>query len=965
MKQTTIRVATALLALTMVLSMMVVLPLSVSAAEASSTNPHTEVWGAYTENKGVALPEGATSYSGTPATGFAGGTGTVNDPYQISNAEEFMYFRETEVPSGATAGKYYALTGNIYLNNASFSTAKKLTAPTGDFAGVLDGGGKAIYNAYCKDQSNSANYKVALLNKVSGTVKNLNIVGAYLQTYRNSTGALALVLTGTVDNVHVVGMTTARRGNATDADSAGGIAALAGTGATITNCTVSGLIKSTDSDNTYSGAGGIIGATETEASNITISDCVNYATIAITGKFTHSGGYLKGCAAGGIVGRFERVSNCAVINCENRGVVKTTATGVIGGIVGVADRQTGVIAIQNCINYIDLVAGSTAPSAIGGILGCDAGGSIEIDECINYGNLTSADTQTGAGGILGRVTADNPVANTTITDCVNNGDVTCGMFAGGVLGYFEKLTNPCCVDIRSTVNNGDVRAIAVTSEDGATVTGGRYAGGMFGGDLYDDTVKAGKPDVYNCASYGSVTADVSHAGYIAGYAVTGYRGIADVSVYGFMATGGVSAPAYAGALFGQVGMGYGSGSIAVHLQEIWVEGPVSPVTLADADGAAVTNCAALFGTAETALKKLSTCTNVNVAIDGMTTVGYYLISGDVNTVKTTTGTTTSATALTDGTATTSLNAYVKTNNGTEGAVQMVPWAQEKNAPTLLTTLDISGAGMTLGGSMSLNMMIDASVFTGVDNLTSVQFASLDEGIGTKTVTEITEGYYKAPYTISAADMTKDLQLYAIVNIGGTEYKSVNVLTYSPADYITRMHAKETTSAEVKTVLEAMVGYGVAAEAKAYGTTALATATAGIASPVWKEGYTDHIGEGALTDADKAVINIAAPGGVGASLAGGITLELKNMTPGAEMTLVGGNINKTYKADDAGTIVISDLHAGMIRTRMQMTFANGTASFTIGNFLDGRNSGDEAALVQATILYMMAVREYVLTNQANA
>ena len=57
-------------------------------------------------------------WGGTAATGFAGGTGTVNDPYLISTGEQLAYLVST-TDSNTTNGKYFELTDDIYLNDVS------------------------------------------------------------------------------------------------------------------------------------------------------------------------------------------------------------------------------------------------------------------------------------------------------------------------------------------------------------------------------------------------------------------------------------------------------------------------------------------------------------------------------------------------------------------------------------------------------------------------------------------------------------------------------------------------------------------------------------------------------------------------------------------------------------------------------------------------------------------------------
>ncbi len=71
---------------------------------------------------------------------FSGGEGTVSNPYQIANIDNFEAIRD-QLPNGGTAGIYYLLTENITLignwtPNGGYNEAR--------FQGNFDGGGKTF-----------------------------------------------------------------------------------------------------------------------------------------------------------------------------------------------------------------------------------------------------------------------------------------------------------------------------------------------------------------------------------------------------------------------------------------------------------------------------------------------------------------------------------------------------------------------------------------------------------------------------------------------------------------------------------------------------------------------------------------------------------------------------------------------------------------------------------------------------
>ena len=86
--------------------------------------------------------EDADVWDGTVAAKFAGGKGTKDDPYIISNAAELAYFSES-VKTNYYDGKYISLTADIDLGGKEW-------APIGGyyhcFKGTFDGDGHTVSN---------------------------------------------------------------------------------------------------------------------------------------------------------------------------------------------------------------------------------------------------------------------------------------------------------------------------------------------------------------------------------------------------------------------------------------------------------------------------------------------------------------------------------------------------------------------------------------------------------------------------------------------------------------------------------------------------------------------------------------------------------------------------------------------------------------------------------------------------
>ena len=105
-----------------------------------------------------------TVWDGTIATAFAGGTGTKDDPYQISNGAQLAYMFNSVITTGSTFcnNKYFKLTANIYLNDVTKADWKEnnpkqwlVSIATNGyrFTGNFDGAGYTVYGMYYSGDS--------------------------------------------------------------------------------------------------------------------------------------------------------------------------------------------------------------------------------------------------------------------------------------------------------------------------------------------------------------------------------------------------------------------------------------------------------------------------------------------------------------------------------------------------------------------------------------------------------------------------------------------------------------------------------------------------------------------------------------------------------------------------------------------------------------------------------------------
>lgn len=151
-------------------------------------------------------------WSGTKATGFAGGSGTKEDPYQIETAEQLAYCVWKDNVGTLENRIYYKLTADIYLNDINSSLWDEKLGCNQWFASgetqsvnnfkytVLDGDGHIIYGLYYEHPASStSSVRVGLIPTmgVGSVVKNVAISGAYIDMYHPDD--FAATIAGSVD----------------------------------------------------------------------------------------------------------------------------------------------------------------------------------------------------------------------------------------------------------------------------------------------------------------------------------------------------------------------------------------------------------------------------------------------------------------------------------------------------------------------------------------------------------------------------------------------------------------------------------------------------------------------------------------------------------------------------------------------------------------------------------------------
>ncbi len=276
-----------------------------------------------------------------------------------------------------------------------------------------------------------------------------------------------------------------------------------------------------------SGVGGIIGATnlKLDTNALYMVNCRNDAKLTASDDVkaygdADSAGLTKDIQIGGMLGRGYALKFVFMYNCVNAGDIyspkKQTSWNATGGIIGSLatigtqwDNLSSVdVTVSNCTN-----SGKLEGAQIGGIIGVQSqykelATKVTIEYCTNLGDIVARNeyeksvSACVAGGIFGTTITPsdgNKMANYTIKNCKNEGDITGISGAGGIVGKFSDPVVEHKSIVENCVVTGDVTL--TTAAEGLTekTTG---AGGVIG--VVDNSLKV--YTIKNCYVTGKVTA---------------------------------------------------------------------------------------------------------------------------------------------------------------------------------------------------------------------------------------------------------------------------------------------------------------------------------------------------------------------------------------------------------------------------------------------------------------------------
>lgn len=475
-----------------------------------------------------------------PATSFAGGNGTEESPYEISNAAELQYFANLfydyrQVDSeGVSAHEnkyqsaYYILTNDIVINSDDEMRSVDSKAPTYkweaigrhsaddnvnhmDFKGNFDGQNHCIsglYNCVLGEGEDHPDATLGFFGKLSGaTVCNLTIKNAYFYVYNTvgSIGALASTcFESYINNCHCENISIYAH------SSIGGTAGLVGeiiSTANIANCSVSGEVKG--------GYSSEVGGITSDLGDGLIENCTNNA--AVTGlESANAGGICCSVSDSATIGTYEQNKvdtyagaknhgKVSVAKCINNGAV-TSQKGTVGGIAARAHSGKESISFSDCKNVGNIIG----KQEVGGICGAlysekgvveNVNGTVGTFTVTNCENTGVVEGETMLGGIVGHAWVDD-AATLQLEGCTNFGKIT-GSTIGGVVGT-AQAANAARFTIISCVNNGEI------SCRGTSIAGG--IAGLF--TTTDDSGGGYIFEINDCINNGNISKNDGSQGWL-------------------------------------------------------------------------------------------------------------------------------------------------------------------------------------------------------------------------------------------------------------------------------------------------------------------------------------------------------------------------------------------------------------------------------------------------------------------
>lgn len=486
----------------------------------------------------IAVPVSARAetdvWNGTIASGFAVGTGTENDPYQINTAAELAYFAKSVNDGKWYDGEYIILKNNINLNNQEWTP---IGNHSNSFRGNFDGRNHTVTGMQISGELDRVGlFGECTKHNVNSAIKNITVKDSVICGINFVGAIVGYAEEINIENCRSIGNTINGK---TDV---GGICGKIG-GYSV------GKVSQCYNSSKVTGRGRVGGIAE---------NCLNTGEIMIINKAYQS-------ACGGIFGIFDDTTTSATITaCVNLG--KVSGGESFGGIVGSTDSEsTGHI--SNCYYNMDAITGGfdagtalTAGQLCGALPeGFDSAnwkeGSVDTSNAVatstgsRFGTATGTYINLQSVAAIGETkTASVPVYNyvttngddwatytliTTAEEFAAIGQDTTKWSVNYVLGNDIDLSG---VEL-SSIGDPEIPYIGKFSGDGHTIShvdmtkeDGVYSSGLFA-QIGNSSGKSGKV-ILLLAANGDIVSSYSETGGICGNLSAG-------EIYGCSFTGTV------------------------------------------------------------------------------------------------------------------------------------------------------------------------------------------------------------------------------------------------------------------------------------------------------------------------------------------------------------------------------------------------------------------------------------------
>ena len=352
------------------------------------------------------------------AGGFAGGSGTAEDPWQVATAEQLNQVREQ-------LSGHYVLTADIDLSplgrfdpigtfepKSEKEEDAETPSDTAAFSGTFDGAGHKISNVAISSKYQNGVGLFGCISEESAELKNLTVENIVVPSSQMYVGGIV----GYANGKELSGLTLTGESSVTG----------------------------------HFLVGGVVGASHAD-----IKNCKASVTVILSGDNTQGAGLIVGGA-----------EDCNVESCEASGVVEAKGTGCysIGGLAGCFHNSEYA---KDCTADSVTITVGEKSSLIGGLAGhagTQSGAATQITGC-KATNITiqAADTANRIGGIVGGGFYLNAYSKYypeptmyDVVNCTASGKIDGGKFVGSIAGYVHNnsVVKDCTAQVAVNGNSG-------------------------------------------------------------------------------------------------------------------------------------------------------------------------------------------------------------------------------------------------------------------------------------------------------------------------------------------------------------------------------------------------------------------------------------------------------------------------------------------------------------------------------